>query len=231
MLNLASETDPQWVEDALAEREVVLIDHTHCEKKAAGAAVRLLFSYPHHRFLQEPLSRLAREELEHFETLLSFLDRRGIVYRSMPPSPYGARLHRLVRREEPDRAVDVLLVAALIEARSCERMRLLAEAIEGDEELADFLRELLPCEARHHRLYVDLAVQVGGREPARARLAELALAEAKIIAEPTTFVRLHTGPLAMRVGRMEEAPAETCLRTDAHASHASQAVDVEGEIS
>jgi tRNA-(ms[2]io[6]A)-hydroxylase len=215
MLNLASQTDPCWVADALAQRDVVLVDHAHCEKKAAGAAVKLLFAYPHHRFLQEPVSQLAREELEHFETLLGFLDRRGIVYRSMPPSPYGARLHALVRRDEPDRAVDVLLVAALIEARSCERMRLLAEAIEDDDELAEFLRELLPCEARHHRLYLDLAVQVGGRDPVRARLGELALAEAEIIAEPSAFVRLHTGPLSAhaRAGaapprRGEAAPAQ-----------------------
>jgi tRNA-(ms[2]io[6]A)-hydroxylase len=191
MLSLADKTDPSWVARVQPHIDELLLDHAHCEKKAAGAAVKLLFAYPHHRFLQEPLARLAREELEHFERILAVLDRRGIVYRSLPPSPYGARLHACVRRDEPDRALDVLLVAALIEARSCERMRLLAEHL-ADAELAAIFRDLLAGEARHHRLYVDLAARLAGEGAARDRLRALAGIEAAILREPAPFPRLHT---------------------------------------
>lgn len=191
MLNLAEETDPRWVIRALADLDLILLDHTHCEKKAAGAAVKLLFAYPHHRFMQEPLAELAREELEHFQQMLAVLGERGIVYRSIRPSPYGAKLHGRVRRSEPERALDVLLVAALIEARSCERLKLLSGAVE-DPELGKLLAGLLPCEARHHRLYVELAVQLAGDDRARQRLQELALEEAAILREPAELVRLHS---------------------------------------
>jgi tRNA-(ms[2]io[6]A)-hydroxylase len=191
MLSLAEKTDPAWVARVRPHLDELLLDHAHCEKKAAGAAVKLLFAYPHHRFLQEPLARLAREELEHFERMLAVLDARGIAYRSLPPSPYGARLHAHVRRDEPERALDVLLVAALIEARSCERMRLLAEHL-PDAELAAVFRELLAGEARHHRLYLDLAARLAGEDAARDRLRALAGIEAAILREPAPFARLHT---------------------------------------
>ncbi|MBW2230991.1 MAG: tRNA-(ms[2]io[6]A)-hydroxylase [Deltaproteobacteria bacterium] len=191
MLNLVSASNPAWLESALAQIEEVLVDHAHCEKKAAGAAVKLLFAYPHHRFMQEPIAALAREELEHFERTLALLERKGIAYRSMPPSPYGARLHAHVRHREPERCLDVLLVAALIEARSCERMKLLADAV-VDPEIAVFYRDLLASEARHHRLYVDLAIRLSDETTTRDRLAELALVEWSALAEPAPFVRLHT---------------------------------------
>lgn len=191
MLNLAEKTDVRWVARALANLDLILLDHTHCEKKAAGAAVKLLFAYPHHRFMQEPLAELAREELEHFERMLGFLDARGILYRSISPSPYGAQLHKCVRPTEPDRALDVLLVASLIEARSCERLKLLADAVD-DPDLGKFMTELLPCEARHHRLYLELAMELAGPECARSRLEELAMNEASILRQPCTLVRLHS---------------------------------------
>lgn len=191
MLNLAEKTDPAWVARVAPHVDQLLIDHAHCEKKAAGAAIKLLFAYPHHRFMQEPLAELAREELEHFTRVLALLDQRGIPYRSLPPSPYGARLHAHVRRDEPERAVDVLLVAALIEARSCERMRVLSEHL-PDAELAALFAELLAEEARHHRVYIDLALQLGEPDAVRARLAELAAIEAAILREPPPFPRLHT---------------------------------------
>jgi tRNA-(ms[2]io[6]A)-hydroxylase len=191
MLNLAEPTDPAWVARVEPHIDELLVDHAHCEKKAAAAALKLLFAYPHHRFLQEPLARLAREELGHFERLLGLLDRRGVRYRSLRPSPYGARLHALVRHAEPERAIDVLLVAALIEARSCERMRLLAEGL-ADRALAGVFADLLACEARHHGLYLGLALRLGEEAAVRARLGELAEAEAAILREPAPFPRLHT---------------------------------------
>jgi tRNA-(ms[2]io[6]A)-hydroxylase len=192
VLHLSSKTSPQWLPRACARLGEVLLDHAHCEKKAAGAAVKLLFSYPHYRFLQEPLADLAREELDHFRQVLVHLDARNIRYETIRPSPYGVALHALTRRDEPDRLVDVLLISALIEARSCERFRILAEGVE-DETLSSFYRSLLACEARHHAVYVELASQLVDTEQLEARLADLSLREAEIIAQPCDRVRLHAG--------------------------------------
>jgi len=191
VLNLADRTDPAWVDRVLPHLDEVLLDHAHCERKAAGAAVKLMFAYPHHGFMQVPLSRLAREELQHFEQMLGLLERRGIRFRSQRPSPYGGRLHAELRHAEPDRAIDWLLVNALIEARSCERMRVLAEAV-PDPDIAALYTGLLACEARHHRVYLELAEQLGDEATIRARLAELARVEAAILREPAHLVRLHT---------------------------------------
>jgi len=192
MLNLAAETSERWTRRALADLDSVLLDHAHCEKKAAGAAIKLLFSYPHHRFLQEPLAELAREELEHFQLVLAQLDARGIRYETIKPSPYGMALHALTRRDEPGRLADILLIGALIEARSCERFQLLAEGL-TEPPLVDLYRSLLASEARHHGLYLDLASRLVGGRVAQARLAKLAGLEAEIVARPCDWVRLHAG--------------------------------------
>ena len=192
VLHLASQTLPEWLPRAEAHLDEVLLDHAHCEKKAAGAAVKMLFSYPHHRFLQEPLAELAREELEHFQQILSVLDARGVRYETIKPSPYGMALHASVRRDEPDRLLDLLTISALIEARSCERFQILAGGLD-DAELASLYRSLLASEARHHGVYFDLAAQLVGRGPAESRLRELAELEAEIVARPCDWVRLHAG--------------------------------------
>jgi len=190
MLSLASSTEPAWAERAVGALDEVLIDHAHCEKKAAGMAVRLLFSYPHCDFLQQPLARLAREELAHFEEVLGALRARGLRLRPQRPAPYAGRLRERVRSSEPERLVDLLLCSALIEARSCERFGLLARAV-GDPELARFYAGLLEAEARHHRLYVDLASQVLPRGRVRARLDELAAHEARVLSLAPGLARLH----------------------------------------
>ncbi|MFO0687362.1 MAG: tRNA-(ms[2]io[6]A)-hydroxylase [Myxococcota bacterium] len=192
MLHLASATDPAWLARAWTSIDEVLLDHAHCEKKAAGAAIKLLFSYPHHRFLQEPLAELAREELAHFQTILAHLDARGVRYATIKPSPYGVALHALVRRDEPDRLLDVLLISSLIEARSCERFQVLADGL-PDAALAALYRELLASEARHHGLYLELAGELVPRAVRDARLEGLARAEAEIVARPCQWVRLHAG--------------------------------------
>ena len=191
MLKLATQTPPSWANGVLSSLDEVLVDHAHCERKAAGSALKLLFRYPHHRFLQEPLSRLAREELVHFEQVLAWLDRRGVPFTRIKPSPYGGRLHAQVRNDDPERLIDWLLISALIEARSCERFQLLADAI-PDPELAAFYRGLLASEARHHGIYVELACQLAAREGVSERLAELALCEAEILEDEAPFARLHT---------------------------------------
>jgi tRNA-(ms[2]io[6]A)-hydroxylase len=191
MLNLASETPVEWLDGAIEHLDEILVDHAHCEKKAAGAAMKLLFAYPHHHFMLIPLAELAREELEHFQVVLGLLDELEIPYKAQTPSPYGGRLHALVRRDEPQRAIDVLLVAALIEARSCERFKLLAGAA-PDARVATLFERLLASEARHHGVYVELARALGSTGEVDARLAELARAEAEILAEPASSYRLHT---------------------------------------
>jgi tRNA-(ms[2]io[6]A)-hydroxylase len=192
MLRLAAPTDPAWTARAIAGLDEVLLDHAHLEKKAAGTAVTLLFRYPERRALQEPLARLAREELAHFEQVLAHLDRRGVRFRPQRPGPYAGRLHAAVRPDEPERLLDTLLVAALIEARSCERLGLLAEALPGvDAALAALYRGLLAAEARHHGEYVALALALFPEDAVRGRLAALAACEAAALAAGAPAPRLH----------------------------------------
>ena len=190
MLRLAAPTQPDWLPRALADLDEVLLDHAHCEKKAAGAAIRLIFAHPEHAFLLEPLSRLAREELVHFEQVLRVLRRRGACFRRQRPGPYAGRLHAAVRAAEPGRLVDQLLCCALIEARSCERFAILAEGV-GDPELAELYAGLLASEARHHRVYVELAGRLAPPAELRARLAELAEHEAAVLASSPPLARMH----------------------------------------
>jgi len=190
MLNLASRTEPAWAERALADLPELLLDHAHCEKRAAGMAMGLISRYADRTPLLEPLSRVAREELEHFEQLLALLARRGIPYRVQEPAPYAKRLLGLARTAEPGRLIDTLLCCSVIEARSCERFRLLAGTTD-DAELAAFYEDLLACEARHHQLYVNLAEAVAPRAEVRERLAALLSQEADLVARGTPFVRLH----------------------------------------
>ncbi|MCA9666816.1 MAG: tRNA-(ms[2]io[6]A)-hydroxylase [Myxococcales bacterium] len=192
MLNLASDTPAQWVEEVVEPNlEEVLVDHAHCEKKAAGTAVNLIFAHVEHPELVRELSEIAREELEHFEAVLALLARRGMAFRRQFPSSYGARLGELVRKEKPGRFVDRMLIAALIEARSCERFALLRDGL-ADAELAAFYGELYASEARHHATYVRMAATFVDRDEVAARLRELALREAEIIAETDGMPRLHS---------------------------------------
>ena len=190
MLNLASETDPSWSRRILADLDALLLDHTHCEKKAASTAINLIFHYQDRPELMVPLSELAREELRHFERCLDLLGSRGVAFRRQRPSPYARELREAVRKQEPERFVDVMLCCALIEARSCERMKILSEDLE-DPDLAVFYADLLASEARHHTTYVDLAVLAADRATVQARLAELALVEAEILARAPELSRMH----------------------------------------
>ncbi len=190
MLNLAAPTEPGWVERALADLDQVLIDHAHCEKKAASSALSMLFRYPEQAALLAPLSQLAREELTHFEEVVGHLAARGIGLAHQVPSPYAAGLMATVRPDEPGRLVDTLLCMGLIEARSCERLRLLAESV-PDAELAAFFRGLLASEARHHQTYLDLAATVVPAADVRTRLRDLARHEADVLARVPPVARIH----------------------------------------
>jgi tRNA-(ms[2]io[6]A)-hydroxylase len=190
MLHLASSTDPAWLARALADLDEVLVDHAHCEKKAASTAVALLFRYPDAPELSIALARLAREELMHYEQVLAVLAARGVAIRRLRPSPYAETLLSAVRREEPGRMIDTLVCLALIEARSCERMQLLADAV-PDAALAAFYRGLVTSEARHHRRYVALA-EVAAGDAVGGRLAALAAHEAAVLAAMPPWPRMHT---------------------------------------
>jgi len=187
---LASKTEPGWAARVLADPEALLIDHAHCEKKAAGTAINLIFRYPQQVFLLEPLSRLAREELVHFEQVLALLARRGVSFGFQKPAPYAGRLREAMRTHEPARLIDTLLCCALIEARSCERFHLLADAAE-DPELRDLFAGLQAAEARHRGVYVGLAEALASPSEVRDRLAALAEHEARVLAESPAMVRIH----------------------------------------
>jgi len=169
----------------------ILIDHAHCEKKAAGTAMNLLVSYVEDEELCREMTRIVAEELEHFHLVLAQLHRRNVRFRRIKPSNYGRQLHTLICRQEPSRAVDRLLVAALIEARSCERFDLLRRHV-PDRELAEFFGSLFESEAGHHSTYVRLAGHFASSDVVHHRLAELAAAEAEIIAIGDTLPRVHS---------------------------------------
>lgn len=191
MLSLQSASAARWLAQVDAHLEEVLIDHAHCEKKAAGVAMNLLFSYVDDTDLARAMTEIVTEELDHFRLVLDLLDRRGIRFRKLAPSSYGSRLHELIRKQEPGRAVDRLLVAGLIEARSCERFSLLGEHV-ADAELREFYRGLFESEARHHSTYVRLAAGFAPEEEVRARLRELAASEAAIIERGDPLPRMHS---------------------------------------
>jgi tRNA-(ms[2]io[6]A)-hydroxylase len=191
---LAAPSSGRWLEQAIERPDLVLIDHAHCERKAAGAALQLMFRYPGEPGLGERLSPLAREELEHFERVLALLVRRGLALRPLAAPSYGAELSRAVRREEPLRMLDTFLVAGLIEARSHERMALLA-AHSPDPELRDLYGELLASEARHFGLYWGLAEERFGRRATVERLEALAAVESQALQGPqprADEVRMHS---------------------------------------
>ncbi|MCS5698462.1 tRNA-(ms[2]io[6]A)-hydroxylase [Cyanobium sp. FGCU-52] len=188
---LAAPSSPAWLEQAVAHPDLLLIDHAHCERKAAGVALQLMFRYPSDGPLAAALSPLAREELEHFERVQALLERRGIGLRPLAAPPYGGALAGRVRKQEPARMLDSLLVAGLIEARSHERMGLLA-AHSPDPELRELYGDLLASEARHFGLYWVLCEQRWPRAQVVARLEELAAFEAAQLAALHREPRMHS---------------------------------------
>ena len=195
---LAAPSSASCLEQAKSRTDLLLIDHAHCERKAAGVALQLMFRYPSDEGLGAALSPLAREELEHFELVLQLLQRRGMALRPLPAPGYGAQLTAAVRKGEPERMLDSFLVAGLIEARSHERMALLA-AHSLEAELRDLYTELLASEARHFGLYWCLCEERYGREVTVARLQELAAVEVVALTgelQNPEEVRMHSVGLA-----------------------------------
>jgi len=191
MLHLKSETDARWLAQVDSDLDAVLIDHAHCEKKAAGTALNLMFAYVEDLELCREMTEIVTEELEHFHMVIGMLDVRGVAFRRLTPSSYGRRLNDLVRKQEPQRAVDRLLVAGLIEARSCERFSKLAEHVD-DPELSAFYAGLFESEARHHTTYTKLAKHFAPEADVVRRLDELAVEEARVLAESDDPPRMHS---------------------------------------
>ncbi len=188
-------TSLAWVEQALANLDVVLLDHAQCERKAAGVALSLINRYPSDAGLVTALTAIAQEELTHFAQVNQWLERRGVAFGPLPPPPYGAALRQQVRSQEPHRQLDLLLVSALIEARSHERLGLLAEHLGkdwGDRDLAQFYRSLMASEARHYGAYWVLATGRFPQVEVDARLGELAAAESEILSTLHPQPRIHS---------------------------------------
>jgi tRNA-(ms[2]io[6]A)-hydroxylase len=191
---LRSATGPTWLPVALARMDRTLSDHAHLEKKAAASALKLVADHPERTSMIRPLAKLAQEELQHFLAVLTELGRLGHPLLPDEGDPYAQRLRRLVRSGGQERLVDRLLVGALIEARSCERLFLLAGGLArpgtSDPRLAELYDRLARSEGGHETLFLDLAREVAG-EAADARAAELAVAEAAIVAELPVLPRIH----------------------------------------
>jgi tRNA-(ms[2]io[6]A)-hydroxylase len=185
---LRSNTDPRWVAVAVAGLDRTLQDHAHCEKKAAASALKLVADHPDRPGLVRPLARLAQEELHHFLAVLAELSRRGLVLPTDEGDPYAQALVRAARGGGRP-LTDDLLAFALIEARSAERLGLLAVAL-PDPRLRELYGRLAQAEAGHERLFVELARAHGGGD-VDGRLAALAEEEARIVAGLPLAPRIH----------------------------------------
>ncbi|MDE2304547.1 MAG: tRNA-(ms[2]io[6]A)-hydroxylase [Gammaproteobacteria bacterium] len=186
-------TPQAWLEAACAQRETLLIDHANCEKKAASTALSLMFAYAEDLELAGSLSRLAREELRHYEQVARLIGQMGLVPRRLGPGRYAERLRRLVARQEPQREVDLLVAGAFIEARSCERFAALAPRIGAP--LDALFGGLHEAESRHRRLYLDLAARAAARNGIALgpRIDAFAELEAELIVSSDETFRFHSG--------------------------------------
>lgn len=190
MLNLKCASNPGWAVAAAADLDTLLVDHLHAEKKAAATALSLISRYPEHTRLLDHMIAHAQEELEHFVIVLGHLKRRGITPRRDVSDAYVNRLLAHARKEEPARLLDALIVAALIEARSCERFQLLMDVLPPGEE-RDLFVSLMPSEARHYAMFIDLAREYFPEAQLRSRLDEFTTLEAEIVASLPNEPRMH----------------------------------------
>lgn len=190
---LAAPTPDAWFDAAVANLPDLLLDHANCEKKAASTALALMFAYPEDAVLSRALSRLAREELRHFEQVQKLMTELGVPFRRMKPGRYAEGLRAAVKSQEPARRLDLLVCGAFIEARSCERFERLAPRL--PEPVAGFYQALQASESRHFKLYLDLAVAHAKRsgQDAAARVLHFAELESRLATEPDDLFRFHSG--------------------------------------
>ena len=190
---LDTPTPDAWLDVASERLPEMLLDHANCELKAASTALGFLYRYPERTALAQRMSRLAREELRHFEQVRSIMDDLEIPFERLSASRYAGGLRDAVRHEEPYKLLDLLLIGALIEARSCERFAKIAPRL--PEKLGRFYGGLLASEARHFEHYIAFAKSECGIDEAEidARLAELKVLEAALVTEPDDEFRFHSG--------------------------------------
>jgi tRNA-(ms[2]io[6]A)-hydroxylase len=193
---LSVETPPAWVDEATRQLPILLMDHANCEKKAASTALGMMYRYVDQMPLLHKMSQLAREELRHFEQVLDVMQGQGIEYRQISSARYAQSLHELVRREEPWRLLDTLVLGAVVEARSCERFIALADVL--PEPVADLYRALVNSEARHFADYLALANEAAKVHHLATREVEEAVArllekDAELVLTPDPQFRFHSG--------------------------------------
>jgi tRNA-(ms[2]io[6]A)-hydroxylase len=189
---LGCQTPQAWIQNALKNEAIMLVDHANCEKKAASTALNLLYRYTDRPELLDKLSRLAREELRHFEQVLVIMRKRNIDYAHIGPSRYAGELRKFIASNEPDKLVDTLIVGAFIEARSCERFAMLVPRL--DKQLAHFYQSLLRSEARHFQDYLALAESYAESDIA-SRIDFWREKEAELVLRADSEFRFHSGPL------------------------------------
>lgn len=187
---LKCETPDAWIQAALANQDIMLVDHANCEKKAASTAMNLLYKYTDNDDLLKKMSQLAREELLHFEQVVSIMNKRGIEYAHISPARYASGLRKHIRTYQPEHIVDILIIGAFIEARSCERFAKLAPFL--DDELQKFYKSLLRSEGRHYQDYLALA-QSYSPVAIEERVAFFAEVERELIESPDEEFRFHSG--------------------------------------
>ena len=190
MLGLHIPTSNEWLNIAKNDPASVLIDHAHCEKKAAIMAISLLNRYPEKSELVERMAELAEEEMGHFRMVISKMRERGILLKHDTGDHYAQELHKNIRKGEPSRLLDALIVCSLIEARSCERFKLLSESA-LDSDLRTFYRSLLESEARHRSVFLSLARLYFENEIVAKRLDELEDIESGIVANLQNDPLMH----------------------------------------
>ena len=188
---LLAPTPTRWFDVATERWRELIVDHANCEKKAASTALSLIFTYAHDMPLTDRVSRLAREELRHFEQVQKYMRELGVPFARMSPSRYAEGLRRAIKNHEPERLIDLLLCGALIEARSCERFIGLAPRLAAP--LGDFYAGLAQSEARHQSLYIRLVEPRAGDLDWQRRLKELAAVEADLATSADPQFRFHSG--------------------------------------
>lgn len=188
---LGNRTSKAWLQAALNNLPIIIQDHANCEKKAAGTAMNLMFRYEFSEDLQRKLAQLVREEMLHYEQVLGIMNERGQDWQNLSAGRYAKGMLKHKRTYEPAAMIDVLIIGAFIEARSCERFAALSELID-DERLAKYYRYLLKSESRHFEDYLKLAQSLSS-DAIDARVAFFREVEAELIASPDTELRFHSG--------------------------------------
>lgn len=195
---LGCETPKAWLDEALNNLELLMQDHANCEKKAAGTAMNLMFRYSFFTDLQVKLAQLVREEMLHYEQVLEFMAKRGQEWKAVSAGRYAAGLRKEIRTYEPEALIDVLIIGAFVEARSCERFYALAPLV--DEELGRYYRYLLKSESRHFEDYLALALDVAktaklknAEEDIQTRIEHIREIEKALILSSDDLFRFHSG--------------------------------------